>query len=49
MLNTAGMKAQLQAIAFTVAPTTPEEYDKLLGVQLESMAKLVVEAGLKAQ
>lgn len=49
VLNTAGMKAQLQAIAFTVAPTTPEEYDKLLGVQLESMAKLVVEAGLKAQ
>ena len=33
-LSTAGMKAHLQTVTYTVAPTTPGENDKLLRVQL---------------
>ncbi len=49
VLAMADIKSRMQAIAYTTAPSTPEDYDKLLRLQMESMARLVVEAGLKAK
>lgn len=38
---------RLQAIGFVAAPSTPEEYDKILHHQLESMQRLIGEIGLR--
>ena len=37
------------AIGFVPAPTTPEEYDKILRDQIETLSKVAKDAGLRAQ
>jgi len=34
---------------FVAAPTTPEEYDRILRAQIETLSKVVREAGLRAR
>ena len=41
------IKAQLQALAFTAAPTTPEEFDRIVRADIETYSKLVRIAGLR--
>ena len=41
------IKERLQAVGFAPAPTTPEEYDKILRGQIETFSKLVRDAGLR--
>jgi tripartite-type tricarboxylate transporter receptor subunit TctC len=41
------IKAQMQAMAFAAAPTTPEEFDKIVRADIESYSKLVRIAGLR--
>ena len=36
------------AIGFVPAPTTPEEYDKILRDQIETLSKVAKDAGLRA-
>lgn len=43
------VKERLQAIGFVPAPTTPEEYDKILRDQIETLSKVAKDAGLRAQ
>ncbi len=43
------VKERLQAIGFVPAPTTPEEHDKILRAQIESLSKLVIEIGLRSK
>jgi hypothetical protein len=33
----------------TPAPTTPEEYDKILRSQIETISKLAIDIGLRAK
>lgn len=49
VLDMPDVKQQMQLINFTPAPTTPEEYDKILRSLMETMAKVVRAAGLRAQ
>ncbi|MBI3917372.1 MAG: tripartite tricarboxylate transporter substrate binding protein, partial [Betaproteobacteria bacterium] len=48
-LDLADIKQRLQAMGATPAPRTPDEHDKFLRAQIETISKLVVEAGLKAK
>ena len=48
-LETPGVKKQMDAIDFVVAPTTPEETDKILRAQLVTFEEVARAAGLKAQ
>ena len=41
------VKERVQAIAYVAAPTTPEEYDKIRRGQIETLSKLVRDAGLR--
>lgn len=41
------IKERLQAIGFVPAPSTPEEQDKIRREQIESLSKLVKDAGLR--
>jgi tripartite-type tricarboxylate transporter receptor subunit TctC len=43
------VKQQMQAMSFVPAPTTPEEQDRILRVQIETFTKVVRLAGLRAQ
>ncbi|MBI3917381.1 MAG: tripartite tricarboxylate transporter substrate binding protein [Betaproteobacteria bacterium] len=43
------VKERLQAIGFVPAPSTPEEHDKILRAQIESLTKLVVDIGLRSK
>lgn len=47
VLDTPELKAQLQAMAFAAAPTTPEEFDKIFRADIETFGKLVRIAGLR--
>jgi len=47
ILNLPDIKERLQAFGFVPAPTTPEEYDKILRGQIETLSKLVRDAGLR--
>ena len=47
ILDLPDIKERLQAIGFVITPGTPEECDKLLRVQIESLSKLVKDAGLR--
>jgi tripartite-type tricarboxylate transporter receptor subunit TctC len=49
VLDLPDVKERMQAIAFVQAPTTPEETTRILRAQIETLAKLVVDAGLKAK
>jgi len=41
------VKERMQAIAFVSMPSTPEEYTAILRSQIQTLGKLVVDAGLK--
>ena len=43
------MKERMQSIGFVAAPGGPEEYDRILRAQIESMSRLVRDAGLRAK
>jgi tripartite-type tricarboxylate transporter receptor subunit TctC len=47
ILDLPDIKERLQAIGFVITPSTPEECDKILRVQVESLSKLVRDAGLR--
>jgi tripartite-type tricarboxylate transporter receptor subunit TctC len=49
VLDLPDIKERMQAIAFVPAPTSPEEVDRILRAQIDGLAKLVVDAGLKAK
>ncbi len=49
ILDLPDIRAQLNGWGFAPAPTTPEEYDRILREQIEIMSKLVRDAGLKAK
>lgn len=41
------VKARLQAMGFAAAPTTPEEYDKIVRRDIETFGRMVRIAGLR--
>jgi tripartite-type tricarboxylate transporter receptor subunit TctC len=43
------MKERMQSIGFVAAPGGPEEYNKILHAQIESMSRLVRDAGLRGK
>ena len=47
ILDLPDIKERLQAIGFVITPSTPEECDKILRAQIESLSKLVRDAGLQ--
>ena len=47
ILDSPDVKERLQNISYVSAPSTPEEYDKILRTQIEGLAKIVRDAGLK--
>ena len=47
ILSLPDVKERMQAVGFAPAPTTPEEYDKILRGQIETFSKLVRDAGLR--
>ena len=47
ILELPDIRERMQSIAFVTAPTTPDECSRILRGQIESLSKLVVEAGLK--
>lgn len=49
ILNLPDINARLQGIGFYPAPTTSEEYERILHEQIESLSKLVRIAGLRTQ
>jgi len=49
ILDRPDIKQRLQAMGSTPASRTPDEHDKVLRAQIETISGLVVEAGLKAK
>jgi tripartite-type tricarboxylate transporter receptor subunit TctC len=49
ILDLPDVKERMAAIGFVAAPSTPDEYHKILRMQLESMYRLVGEVGLRAK
>ena len=47
ILEIPDIRERILGIGFVIAPSTPEEYNKILRVQLESTLRLVKEAGLR--
>ncbi len=47
ILDLPDVKERAQNISYVVAPSTPEEYGKILRAQLEALSKLVRDAGLR--
>ena len=47
ILDLPDIKERLQGIAYVYAPSTPEAYDKILRAQIETVSKLVRDAGLR--
>jgi len=41
------VKERLQSMGLVPAPSTPEEYDKILRAQIETLSKVVIDAGLR--
>lgn len=48
ILNLADIKERMLNVGFTPAPSTPDEYDRILRAQIETLSKLVRDAGLRA-
>ena len=46
VLEMPDVKERMQAISFDIAPTTPEEYDRIIRNQLEVFSKVAKAAGL---
>ena len=49
ILDLPDVRERLQAVGFYLEPTTPEEYDKILRRQIESLSKVARDAGLLAK
>jgi tripartite-type tricarboxylate transporter receptor subunit TctC len=49
ILELPDVKERLQSISYVIAPSTPEEYDRILRGQIETLGKLVGDAGLRAK
>jgi tripartite-type tricarboxylate transporter receptor subunit TctC len=49
ILDLPDVKERLQTINYVTAPSTPEEYDKILRGQIETLAKLVGDTGLRGK
>ena len=49
ILDLPDVKERLQALGFHLEPTTPEEYDKILSRQIESLSKVARDVGLLAK
>jgi len=47
ILELPDVKERLQGIGFVPAPTTPEEYNRILRVQIQTLSRLVLDAGLR--
>jgi tripartite-type tricarboxylate transporter receptor subunit TctC len=47
ILDLPDVKERLQSISFVAAPSTPEEYNKILRGQIETLSRLVTDAGLR--
>jgi tripartite-type tricarboxylate transporter receptor subunit TctC len=47
ILDLPDVKERLQGIAYVPAPGTPEECDKILRAQIETLSRLVSDAGLR--
>lgn len=47
ILDLPDIKERVQAIGYVAAPSTPEEYDKILRAQIETLSILVRDAGLR--
>jgi tripartite-type tricarboxylate transporter receptor subunit TctC len=40
---------KLKAIGYHLAPSTPDEYDRIVRAQIETLSKVVEDTGLRAQ
>lgn len=49
ILSLPDIRKRLEVIGYIPAPSTPEEYDKILRAQIETLSKVVRDAGLKAK
>lgn len=49
ILDLSDIKEQMLSMGFVPAPSTPEEHDKILRAQIETLSKVVKDAGLRAQ
>ena len=49
ILNLPDVRERMTNQGFVAAPTTPEEYDRILRAQIETLSKVVREAGLRAR
>ena len=49
ILDLPDVKERLQLVGFYIEPTTPEEYDRILRYQIESLSKVARDAGLLAK
>jgi tripartite-type tricarboxylate transporter receptor subunit TctC len=49
VLELSDVKERMQAMGFVPAPTTPEEFDRILRNLIATFSKVVVAAGLRAQ
>ena len=49
VLDLPDIKERFQAMGFIPAPSTPDEHDKFMRAQIETISKLVVDAGLKTK
>jgi tripartite-type tricarboxylate transporter receptor subunit TctC len=47
ILELPDVKERLERISYVIAPSTPDEYDKIVRAQIEGLSALVVAAGLK--
>jgi tripartite-type tricarboxylate transporter receptor subunit TctC len=49
ILDLADIKERLHPTGFVISPSTPEEFDKILREQIDSLTKLVRDLGLRAK
>ena len=49
VLSLPDVRERLQSIGYVIMPSTPDEHDKIRRAQIESLTKLVIEAGLRAK
>ncbi len=49
ILDLPDVKERLQLVGFYIEPATPEEYDRILRYQIESLSKVARDAGLLAK
>jgi tripartite-type tricarboxylate transporter receptor subunit TctC len=47
VLDLPDVKERLQGMGYVTAPTTPEEFDNILRAQIETLSRVVRDAGLR--